>query len=74
MLIERLRVIDNAKIDTPQGLVSTPVTYSMDVAINEEQIMSVPISQDTYSSLHDIMTSHDPIEALDSEMPMGQPA
>jgi hypothetical protein len=59
MLIENLRVVDNV-LDTPEGQVIGPTTYFMEVAVNTEEVVSVPINSETYTTLHDLTTAHLP--------------
>jgi len=59
MIIERLRINEEETIDTKDGPVSFGPSYFMDVAINEEEVYSVPVEENTYRSLHSLMTLHD---------------
>jgi hypothetical protein len=63
MLIERLRVVDNDTIDTPEGKVVAPTTYFMDLELNEEESVAIPIDRGTYQALHNLATVRDTPEA-----------
>ena len=72
MLIEALRVVDN-RLPTPEGDTLGPTVYYMDVAVNEEEIVAVPISSETFVSLTDITAQQDP-PLGNPETPMGIPS
>lgn len=57
MLIERLRVVDNDTIETPEGRMLAPTAYYMDLSLNQEEMVAVPINRDTYVSLHNLFTA-----------------
>jgi len=63
MLIEQLRVIDNDKIETPEGNIPAPTAYFMDVVVNEKKKASVSISQDVYTVLHNLVIKSEPSTA-----------
>lgn len=55
MLIEQLRIIDNDKIETPEGNIPAPTVYFMDIAVGEKKKASIPISQEVYTTLHNLV-------------------
>jgi hypothetical protein len=57
MLIERLRIVDMDSIDTPEGPVVAPTAFYMDVALNQEEMVAVPINRETYNALHNLYTA-----------------
>ena len=59
MLIERLRVIDSDSVDTSEGPITAPTTYYMDIALNEEESVAVPINRETYVALHNLETANE---------------
>lgn len=56
MFIEKLRIVDNDGIDTDEGRLVAPTTYYMDVALNEEETVAVPIDATAYKALHNLFT------------------
>lgn len=74
MLIENLRVVDTNKLETPGGSVGAPVTYFMDIALNQEEVVAVPISSETFASLHNLATASEVPGLPDPTKPMGVPA
>lgn len=71
MRIDGLRIVDNDKLETPEGDVVAPVRYYMDVQLNEEESASVSINQDTYTTLHTILYG---ATSPETTTPMGVPA
>lgn len=74
MLIENLRVVDNDVLQTADGPVKAPVAYFMDIALNQEEVVAVKISGDTYGTLHALGTANEVPEVPDPTKPMGVPA
>ena len=74
MKIEGLRVVDNDKLETPEGDIVAPVVYYMDLAINEQESVAVSIGPETYSSLHTLFATGPTGTATDPATPMGVPA
>jgi hypothetical protein len=74
MLIENLRVVDTNKLDTPTGPIAAPITYFMDIALNQEEVVAVPISGETFASLHNLATASEIPGPPDPSKPMGVPA
>lgn len=66
MLIENLRVVDNDTMDTPNGTVTAPVTYYMDVSLEDKKIVSVPINCTTFSTLHSIAVTGEMSESVET--------
>jgi len=71
MEIKAIRVVDN-RLPTPQGEITGPTTYFMDVAVSEVETVAVPIDLGTFVSLTDITAEHEPPEEA-TTTPMGTP-
>lgn len=72
MQIERLRIVDN-RLPTPEGEVVGPTTYFMDVAVNESEMVAIPINSETFITLNDIVAEHAPPEEVVLTSLMGEP-
>ena len=73
-VIENLRVVDNDVLDTPEGQIVAPTTYFMDIALNPEEVVAVPINGETFGTLHALATANEVPEPADPTRPMGVPA
>jgi len=56
MKIEKLRILDNDRMETPEGSIIAPTTYFMDVELNQEDSLAIPINAETYFVLHGLMS------------------
>lgn len=53
MQITNLNVV-NDKLETPQGEITAPTNYYMEITIDPLNVVSVPINLETYQSLNDL--------------------
>lgn len=72
MQIEKLRVVNDTLESDDEGTVHAPTAYFMDVALNEQECIAVPVGLETYVALSNLFA--DQIAPEDSETPMGVPA
>ncbi len=71
MQIEKLRIV-NDKLDDGEGITYAPTTYFMDIALNEQECVAVPVGLETYVTLSNLFADQDLPE--DTGAPMGAPA